>query len=311
MAVSMDKITEDLLRIVSEWSEKGYDGAFNIRQNGQCAGRQSTEHIKIEPKEGGKGLDIYVEPGTKGEKVYIPACVSHGGIDDLVYNDFHIGEGADVIIVAGCGVHSDGEGEAHHNGIHRFFLEKDSHVLYQEKHIGTGKGEGQRTIDPETDAYLKENAFLEMETSQIGGVDHTVRTTRGKLDKSAKLVIHESILTEDEQYAKTDFEVDMDGEDSSVDLISRSVAKGNSMQEYRSKIKGNTRCTGHSECDAILVDNGKVNAAPELLAADLDAALIHEAAIGKVAGEQILKLRSLGLTEEEAEQKIIDGFLRG
>ena len=311
VAPSPNKITEDLLRIISEWDENGYQGAYNIRQDSLCVGRSSSEHVKIEPKEGGSGLEIYVDPGTKGETVFIPACISKGGVDDLVYNDFHIGEDADVTIVAGCGVHNADHETSKHNGIHRFFLAPHSHVLYQEKHVGTGEGDGKRIIDPVTDAYLEEGAVLEMETSQIGGVDHTVRTTRGKLGKEAKLIIHESILTDGEQYAKTDFEVDMDGEDSAVDLISRSVAKDDSYQEYHSSIRGNTRCTGHSECDAILVGNGKVNASPALLGADLDAHLIHEAAIGKVAGEQILKLRSMGLTDEEAEQKIIDGFLRG
>ena len=311
MSEKMNKITEDLLRIVSEWEDEGYTGAFNIRENGSCIGRQNSEHIKIEPKEGGSGIDIYIDPYTKDEKVYIPACINTGGVFDKVYNDFHVGEGADVTIVAGCGVHTDGEEDSTHNGVHRFFLAKGARALYQEKHVGTGEGEGKRIIDPETEVFLEEGATLEMETSQIGGVDHTKRTTRGKLGKDARLIIHESIMTEKDQYASTDFVVDLDGEDSGVDLISRSVAKDDSYQEYRSKIKGNTRCTGHSECDAILVGNGRVNAAPDLLAADLDAQLIHEAAIGKVAGEQILKLRSLGLTDEEAEQKIIDGFLRG
>ena len=305
----MDKITETLLKLVSDWTEEGYKGAYNIRENGGCAGRQSSENIKIEPKEGGSGIDIYVAPGTKDEKVYIPACISRSGVEDLVYNDFHIGEGADVTIVAGCGVHTEGEEESSHNGIHRFFLGKGAKVLYEEKHVGTGDG-GKRKIDPVTDCELAEGAVLEMETVQIGGVDHSIRTTRGKLGKEAKLRIRESIMTEGEQYAKTDFAVVMEGEDSAVDLISRSVAKDESYQEYHSKINGETRCIGHSECDAILVGNGKVNAAPELFAGDLDASLIHEAAIGKVAGEQILKLRTMGLTEEEAEQKIINGFLR-
>ncbi|MBQ1489953.1 MAG: SufD family Fe-S cluster assembly protein [Eubacterium sp.] len=304
-----DKVMEELLKLVSDYSEDGYDGAYNIRGNGSCMGRESTEHVKIEPKEGGMGLDIYVDPGTKGEKVYIPACISRGGIDDLVYNDFHIGENADILIVAGCGVHTDGEEESRHNGIHRFMLGAGSRVVYEEKHIGTGDGDGSRIIDPVTEVELGPDSYLEMNTSQIGGVDHTMRKTRGTVGPRAKLVIKESILTEGKQYAGTDFAIDLDGEDSGVNLISRSVAKGESYQEYHSKIAGNNRCMGHSECDAILVDKGRVNAEPELLAADLDASLIHEAAIGKVAGEQILKLRTLGLTEEEAEAKIIDGFL--
>ncbi len=305
----MDKRTESLLKLVSDWTEDGYKGAYNIRENGGCAGRMSTENIKIEPKEGGKGIDIYIAPGTKDENVFIPACISKSGIEDIVYNDFHVGEGADVKIVAGCGVHTDGEEESLHSGIHRFFLEKNAKVLYEEKHVGTGEGSGQRNIDPVTDIDLAEGAELEMDTVQLGGVDHSVRTTRGKLGKEAKLRIRESIMTDGTQYAKTDFDVVMEGEDSGVDLISRSVAKDESYQEYHSKINGEARCVGHSECDAILVGNGKVNAAPELFAGDLDASLIHEAAIGKVAGEQILKLMTLGLTEEEAEQKIINGFL--
>ena len=299
----MDKLTEELLKAVSEYTEGGYQGAYNIRENGGCAGRQSTENIRIEGKADGSGLDIYIRPGTKGEKVFIPACVTRGNVNDLVYNDFHVGENADVTIIAGCGVHTDDEGEAAHNGIHSFYLEKGARVL--------GEGSGQKKIDPVTHVELAEDSVLEMNTIQLGGVDHSVRTTNGTLSDRAKLIIHESIQTSGSEYAKTDFDVDMNGEDSAVDLISRSVAKDDSYQEYHSRIKGNNRCTGHSECDAILVGNGKVNAAPELFAGNLDASLIHEAAIGKVAGEQILKLQTLGLTEEEAEKQIIEGFLRG
>ena len=305
----MNSITESLLKIVSDF--KGvYSGAFNIRENGSCAGRQSSKNIRIESKKDLPGLDIYISPNTKGETVYIPACVTHGDVDDIVYNDFFVGEGADVIIVAGCGVHTDNEEEARHNGIHRFFLEKGSKVMYKEKHIGTGSGTGIKRIDPVTDAELAEDSVLEMDTVQLSGVDKTTRTTRAKLAARAKLIIRERILTDNDETAKTDFSVSMDGKDAGVDLISRSVAKGNSYQEYHSVIKGNCRCTGHSECDAILVGNGKVNAAPELYAGDINASLIHEAAIGKIAGEQIIKLRTLGLTEEEAEAKIIEGFLK-
>ena len=283
----MNGITEKLLGIVSDWAGS-FNGAFNIRENGQCAGRQSTAHIKIESKTDVPGLDIRILPGTKGESVSIPACVTHGDVDDLVYNDFFVGDGADVTIVAGCG----------------------AHVVYLEKHIGTGGGSGKRSIDPVTEATLAEGAILEMDTSQLGGVDDTTRTTRATLAAGAKLYIRERLLTEGSQQARTDFEVFLDGEDSGVDLISRSVAKGNSHQAYRSRIVGNTRCTGHSECDAIIADNGTVTAAPELTANSGDAALIHEAAIGKIAGEQLLKLRTLGLTEEEAEAKIVAGFLK-
>ena len=305
----MNKITEALLKTVSDW--KGdFKGAYNIRENGQCAGRRSSENIKIENKTDGPGLVIHISPETRGETVYIPACVTKGNVNDLVYNDFYVGEGADVIIVAGCGVHTDNEGEAEHDGIHRFFLERDAHVLYKEKHVGTGAGTGLKKINPVTDMNLKENAVMEMDTIQLGGVDDTKRVTKAVLGAGARLVIHERILTDGQERANTDFEVSMDGEDSAVDLISRSVAKDESYQEYHSRIKGNCRCTGHSECDAILIGNGKVNAAPELFAGDLDASLIHEAAIGKIAGEQIVKLRTLGLTEQEAEQKIVEGFLK-
>ena len=305
----MNNITQSLLSILSDW-KGGFKGAFNIREDGACAGRQSSENIQIDSKKDLPGLDIHIKAGTKGETVYIPACVTHGNVDDLVYNDFFVGECADVTIVAGCGVHTDTEEEARHNGIHRFFLEKGSRVLYKENHIGTGTGTGIKKIDPVTDAELAEDSTLEMDTVQISGVDKTTRTTRAKLGARSKLIIRERLMTDGNETAKTDFEVTMEGEDSGVDLISRSVAKGDSYQEYHSVIKGNCRCTGHSECDAILVGNGRVNAAPELYAGDIDASLIHEAAIGKIAGEQITKLRTLGLTEEEAESKIIEGFLK-
>ena len=305
----MNNVTQSLLSILSDFKGE-FKGAFNIREDGGCAGRQSSANIKIESKKDLPGLEIHIKPGTKGETVYIPACVTHGNIDDVVYNDFFVGEGADVTIVAGCGVHTDDEEEARHNGIHRFFLEKGAKVLYKEKHIGTGKGQGIKRIDPVTDIELAEDSQLEMDTVQLSGVDKTTRTTRGKLGARAKLIIRERIMTDGDETAKTDFEVSMDGEDAGVDLISRSVAKDNSYQEYHSVIQGNCRCTGHSECDAILVGNGKVNAAPELYAGDIDASLIHEAAIGKIAGEQITKLRTLGLSEEEAEAKIIEGFLK-
>lgn len=305
----MNKITETLLRIVSEY-DGDFNGAFNIREDGLCAGRQSTDNIKIESKKDKPGLEIHIKPGTKGEKVFIPACVTRGNIDDLVYNDFFVGEGADVTIIAGCGVHSDDEEEARHNGIHRFFLEKGAHVLYTEKHVGTGSGTGAKRIDPVTEVNLAEDASLEMDTVQIRGVDSTVRKTTGTLAARAKLVVRERIMTDGYETAQTDFDVTLAGEDSGADLVSRSVARGHSHQIFNSCIRGENRCTGHSECDAILADEGTVSAAPALEASHVDAELIHEAAIGKIAGEQILKLRTLGLTEEEAEERIISGFLK-
>lgn len=305
----MNKVTDELLRMVSDFTG-AFKGAFNIRENGECAGRQSTENIKIESKPNAPGLVVHIRPGTKGETVYIPACVTQGNINDLVYNDFYVGEGADVTIVAGCGVHTEDEGEATHNGIHRFFLEKNARIVYREKHVGTGGGTGQKRIDPVTEATLAQGASLEMDTVQLGGVDETYRKTWAKLAANARLVVRERIMTDGDEHARTDFEVTLAGEDSGCDLVSRSVARGQSHQEFYSSIKGLTRCTGHSECDAILAENGTVTASPALEASHVDAALIHEAAIGKIAGEQILKLRTLGLTEQEAEEKIIEGFLR-
>ena len=304
----MNEITREILRQVSDFTGE-FSGAYNIREDGLCAGRMSTDHIHITSKEDKPGLDIRVDPGTVGESVSIPACVTHGDVDDLVYNDFFIGAGADVVIVAGCGVHTSNGEPARHNGIHRFFLGKGSRVKYLEKHVGLGQGFGLRSIDPVTEAYLDEDSVLEMDTSQIGGVDRTKRITRGEVGKNAKLLIRERLFTEKEQIARTDFEVTLSGENAGVDLISRSVARGKSHHEYRSAIVGDAPCTGHSECDAIIAEEASVDAAPELKAHHPDASLIHEAAIGKIAGEQILKLRTLGLTEAEAEAKIIEGFL--
>ena len=304
----MNNITETMLKEISNWNGS-FKGAYNIRENGCSVGRQSSENIKIDSKTDQPGLDIHILPGTKGETVSIPACVTHGDVDDLVYNDFYVGEGADVIIVAGCGVHTETGEPARHNGIHRVFLAPNSHVKYVEKHIGTGKGFGIRTIDPVTEVFLEENAVLEMDTAQIGGVDRTTRKTKATVAAGGKLLIRERILTEKEQTADTEFEVELNGEDSSADIVSRSVARDASRQSYVSTIVGNAPCSGHSECDAIIDGTAVVDAAPKLWAHNADAALIHEAAIGKIAGEQILKLRTLGLTEEEAEKKIIEGFL--
>ncbi len=306
----MNKITERLLKAVSDWTGVPQNAAYNIREDGLCAGRQSTKNIQITSKTDKPGIDVTILPDTKGETVYIPACVTHSAIDDLVYNDFYIGENADVTIVAGCGVHSDGEEEARHNGIHRFVLGKNAHVLYLEKHLGTGTGAGARKIDPVTEVEQAEGSVMEMETTQIGGVDSTHRTMSAKLAANAKLRVRERLLTDGSQQAFTDFNVSLDGDGSGCDLISRSVAKEQSHQEFRSVIHGNRPCTGHSECDAIIMGHGTVNASPALAANHEDAALIHEAAIGKIAGEQILKLCTLGLTEEEAEAKIVEGFLR-
>lgn len=309
--IKIDAETKKLLQTVAGEDSELFKGAFNIRSNMGCLGRQSSENIEIRNKEDGKsGLEIHIKPGTKDEKVFIPACVTAPGINDLVYNDFFVGEDSDVTIVAGCGIHTTTGEPARHSGIHRFFLGRNSRVLYEEKHIGTGAEETKKVIDPVTEIEMKEGSYLEMDTVQLGGVTTSDRKTTAKLDAKATLVIKERLLTDNEETAKTFFEVELNGEDCGVNLMSRSVARGNSYQTYTSNIIGNKRCTGHSECDAIIADNGRVDASPKLIANSGDAQLIHEAAIGKIAGEQILKLKTLGLTEEEAEAAIIDGFLK-
>lgn len=305
----MNGITKELLGLVSDLQDVP-EGAYNIREDGACAGRQNSKHITIIPKMDKPGIDIHIDSLTRGEKVYIPACVTHSNVEDLVYNDFYVAAGADAVIVAGCGVNTDGEEESKHNGVHRFFLEKGAHVVYLEKHIGIGNGTGQRIINPQTWVELAEGAYMEMNTTQIKGVDSTSRLTNAKLEKDARLVIREKIMTHGMQFAESSFEVELNGEGSGADLVSHSVARDHSQQTFRSRIIGNTVCTGHSECDSIVMDHGVVHAIPELTANSVDASLIHEAAIGKIAGEQLIKLMTLGLTEKEAESKIIDGFLK-
>lgn len=304
----MNKITKSLISIVSDLDETP-KGAYNIREDGECAARHSSENIDIVSKKDKSGIDIIIKPNTKGETVYIPALITHENVKDLVYNDFYVGEGADIIISAGCGVHNDGCETSEHNGIHRFFIGRNARVLYLEKHVGTGVGEGKKVINPETYVEIEKDGYLEMDTVQIGGVDSTKRNCEAILKEGAKIVVKEKIMTEGNQFAETKFKVELNGENSAANLISRSVAKGNSHQRFISKIDGNTKCTGHSECDAIVMDNAIVSALPEVTANSVDASLIHEAAIGKIAGEQIIKLMTLGLTEEEAEARIIEGFM--
>jgi len=306
----VNPVARELLGTVSGW-QGAFEGAYNIRQDSGCAGRRSTENIRVESKPDGKpGLEIHVAPGTLDETVYIPAVVTQGDIRDVAYNDFYIGEGARVRIVAGCGVHTTDEGESRHDGIHRFYLGQGSQVHYEEKHVGTGCGEGIRRINPVTECWLAEDASLTMDTSQLGGVSFSERETSATLKARAKLIIRERMLTEGNQEVKSVFNVVLEGEDSGCDLVSRSVARDHSRQHFFSRIVGEARCHGHSACDAILAEKAVVAAAPQLDALSPDAALIHEAAIGKIAGEQILKLRTLGLSEEEAEARIVAGFLK-
>lgn len=305
----MDQIQMEMLKQVADIHEVP-QGAYNFRINGEGAGRNTTENIDIVTKNDKQGIDIIIKPGTKNESVHIPVVLSQSGITDLVYNDFYIGEDADVTIVAGCGIHNGGDAKSQHDGIHTFYVGKNAKVKYIEKHYGSGDGKGERVLNPQTIIELSEGSYLEMDTVQIKGVDSTVRTTRATLADRATLVIKEKIMTHGTQYAKTDFEVNLNGEDCGTNLISRSVAKDHSHQIFLSKINGNNKCMGHSECDAILMDEGSVSAIPEITANHLDASLIHEAAIGKIAGEQITKLMTLGLTEAEAEAQIVNGFLK-
>lgn len=305
----MDAIQRELLDQVAGLHEVP-EGAYNIRANGELAGRNTTANIDITTKEDRSGIDIRIKPGTRKESVHIPVVLSESGLKESVYNDFFVGEECDVTIIAGCGIHNSGSADSAHSGIHRFFVDKNAKVRYVEKHYGSGDGSGENIMNPTTEIHLAEGAYLEMETVQIKGIDSTVRVTNAEVAEGAGLVIREKIMTHGKQHAETDFTVDMAGAGSSVNLISRSVAKENSTQVFRSRIVGNASCHGHSECDAIIMDEASVSAIPELTANDIDANLIHEAAIGKIAGEQLIKLMTLGLTEKEAEEQIINGFLK-
>lgn len=305
----MDKIQKDLLAAVADIHEVP-EGAYSLRINGKLHGKNSSENIEIVTKTDKPGIDIYIKAGTKNESVHIPVLIAQTGLKELVYNDFHIGEDADVTIVAGCGIHNGGKEDSEHSGIHSFYLSKNAKCKYIEKHYGEGDGNGKNLMNPTTYLELEENSYMEMETAQIKGVDSTRRVTTGKVMKNATLIVREKIMTHGEQYAETEFDVDLCGEGAGTHVISRSVAKGRSSQKFISRIRGNAVCNGHTECDAIIMDDATVSAIPEILAQHPEASLIHEAAIGKIAGEQLIKLMTLGLTEKEAEEEIVNGFLR-
>lgn len=305
----MDQITQHILEEVAGLHEIP-EGAYNIRENGQSIGRSSTDEIEIGTREDGKGLVVRISPGTKNKSVHIPVVISQSGLTEVVYNDFYVGEDSDVTIIAGCGIHNAGSDASKHDGIHSFFIGKNAKVKYVEKHYGSGDGNGERIMNPETIVEMEENSFMEMDTVQIRGVDSTVRKTSAKLEAGAKLVVMERLMTHGKQHAESYFDVYLNGADSGANVISRSVAKEDSYQKFCSRLIGNAACSGHTECDAIIMNDAKISAVPELEANHPDAALIHEAAIGKIAGEQIIKLMTLGLTEEEAEEKIVEGFLR-
>ncbi len=306
---NIDNVDKELLKEISGL-ETMPEGAYNIRKNGKGIERKVTDNVNIVTKKDVSGIDIHVKENTKFEFIHIPVIITESGLKDVVYNDFFIGKNANVIIVAGCGIHNDHHKDSQHDGIHRFYLEEGARVRYIEKHYGEGNGDGKRILNPITEVFLKDGSSLEMESVQIKGVDSTIRETKGELGRNTNFVVTEKIMTHGNQYAKTIFDVQLNGENSSTHVTSRSVATDNSVQEFVSKIYGNEKCFSHSECDAIIKDNAKVTAIPEVTANNVEANLIHEAAIGKIAGEQIIKLMTLGLTEEEAEQEIINGFLR-
>ena len=305
----MDELEKMLLMQIADL-HKVPDGAYNIRTNGEGGGRNSTPHIRIDARKDGKaGIDIFISSETQGESVHIPVVITKTDYRETVYNDFYVADGANVLIIAGCGIHNCGQAASEHSGIHTFHIGKNAKVKYVEKHYASGDGNGENIMNPTTEIFMEEGASLEMETTQIKGVDSTVRTTRAALAAGAELVIREKIYTHGKQFAKTDFTVTLDGEGAGADVVSRSVAAQSSRQEFYLRIDGNAACHGHSECDAIIMDDAQVIAIPALAANNIDAGLIHEAAIGKIAGEQLLKLMTLGLTEQEAEEQIIKGFL--
>lgn len=305
----LDIIDKGLLKAVADLQDIPA-GAYNIRKNGEGAGRRSTKNIEIVNKTDKPGIDINVAPYTIGEQVHIPVILSADGMHDVVYNTFNIGAGADILIVAGCGIHNDCGSEAGHNGIHEFFIGRGAKVKYVEKHYGEGSGTGKKVLNPTTKLHIEANAQVEIEMIQISGVDDTVRDTQVELADGARLIVTERLMTEGDQKADSIIDVDLKGADSSARIMSRSVAKNNSQQQFHMNLIGRNSCRGHIQCDSIIMDNAVVQSIPQISAHHSDAQLIHEAAIGKIAGDQMLKLMSLGLTEEEAENTILQGFLK-
>lgn len=285
-------------------------GAYNIRKNGELSGRQSTENITIESKTDKPGIEIRVKPGTVNESVHIPVIITEAGVEDLVYNDIYIGDDSDVLIVAGCGIHNSGDKKSEHDGIHRFYIGKNARLKYVEKHYGEGEGTGERILNPTTEIYMEENSFCEMESVQIKGVDSTKRDTVAKLEAGARLVILEKLMTHGKQIAHSDMVIELNGKDASSQIISRSVAKDESEQVFYPRAVGNASCKAHVQCDSIIMDNAKIRSIPEISANHWDANIIHEAAIGRINNDQLLKLQTLGKTEEEAEEIIINCFLK-
>ncbi|NBJ14587.1 MAG: SufD family Fe-S cluster assembly protein [Dehalobacter sp. 4CP] len=303
----LNAIDKKILAEVADLHEIPH-GAYNIRKNGEKAGRNTTANIDIITKQDKPGIDIIVKPGTKGESVHIPVILSEG-MDDLVYNTFEIGVDSDVLIVAGCGIHNPGSKKAQHDGVHEFFVRKGAKMKYVEKHYGEGDGSGERILNPKTIIEVEEGGVAELEMVQIRGVDQTKRDTEVRLHKNARLIVMERLLTTTSQNAESDITVELIGEDAAAQIISRSVAQDNSTQVFHLNMRGYAQCRGHIQCDSIIMDQAKVSSIPEISAFHSDAQLIHEAAIGRIANDQLIKLMTLGLTEKEAEDMILQGFL--
>ena len=285
-------------------------GAYNIRKDGAGVERRSLPGVKIEPKTDKAGIDVLVAPGHEGT-VHIPVLLTDTEQKDVVYNTIEIGAGADILLVAGCGIHNPGSGEARHDGIHHVVVKKGGRLRYVEKHYGEGAGTGKKVLNPKTVLVLEEGAYAELDLVQIRGVDDTVRLTEATVEKGAQLLMYERLLTGADQSAESEMEVKLTGDGSSARIISRSVAQGTSRQIFRPRLIAYQHGKGHVECDSIIMDSSVVRSIPEIWAENADAELVHEAAIGKIAGEQLIKLMALGLTREEAEEAIISGFLHG
>lgn len=306
----LDITDKNLLKTISDITYIPQESAYNIRKNGAGIERRNNKNVQIETKTDKPGININVMPDTKGETVFIPVIITDTGVNDKVYNDFYIGDNAEVTIVAGCGIHNSGCHESRHDGIHRFFIGKNAKVKYVEKHYGEGEGTGARILNPTTEVFIGENAVCEMESVQIKGVDSTIRETKAVLEKGAKFNVTERLMTHGEQKAESNMEIDLNGEDASAQIISRSVAKDASEQKFYPRAVGNAKCKAHVQCDSIIMDSAKIRSIPEIAANHPDAAIIHEAAIGRINNDQLLKLMTLGMDEQEAENVIIEGFLK-
>ncbi len=305
----MDKVDAALLEEIANIHETPI-GAYNLRKNGEGVARQNTANIEIITKKDKPGIDIVIAPGTKNESVHIPVILTETGLNDVVYNDFYVGDGADVVIVAGCGIHNCGDQKSQHDGIHTFHIGKNAKIKYIEKHYGEGEGTGERILNPVTVVEQDENSHCEMEMVQIRGVDSTERKTTANLKAGAKLIVTERLLTHGKQLATSDIEVNLNGEDASAQIVSRTVAKNESRQIFRYNAVGNDKCRAHVQCDSIIMDDAKVSSIPAISANSVDAQIIHEAAIGRINNDQLLKLMTFGMSEEEAEGVIINGFLK-